>query len=109
MPEGHLSKSTFLDYALDIHIAIWIYLFLSTAYQLFKKSKRYQNESSRQASFLMSGAYFGIGFLGIISFILHFQKSSLFIPLSYVITILIMGLFYYSVHNIYKHGRYKRF
>ncbi len=108
-PEHLLDKSTFLSYALNIHIIIWIYLFLSMAMFLYKKSKRYQDESARRASFILTAAFSIIGILGVVNLILLQQKSSLFTSQSYLIAILITCLFYYGVQNMYRHGRYKRF
>lgn len=108
VPEFLLSQSLLLGYALYIHITLWVYLFLSTAYTMYKKSKRFRDDSARKASFILTSSFFGIGFLGLISFYLLYIKSPLFTSQSYIIAILVMGLFYFSVKNIYKHGRYKR-
>ncbi|MBC8042512.1 MAG: hypothetical protein IAF08_03620 [Rhizobacter sp.] len=95
-------------YAVVIHLLLWTYLFLYIAYRIYKKAMSYRDLSARRAMLVLSMAMLGVAAIGILSFFLFRRSPGLFITQSYTAACAMMMLFYFSVRNAYKHGRYKR-
>ncbi|NTV45702.1 MAG: hypothetical protein HGB11_04095 [Chlorobiales bacterium] len=103
-----LKQSKVLSYAVTIHLVLWVYLFGLGAYRVYKRAKRYKDESARKAAFQVSIAFAAIAMIGAVGSILFYKNTPLLTSQSYTIAIVMMGAFYLGVQNIYRHGRYGR-
>lgn len=103
-----LKQSRVLTYAVTIHLGLWVYLFGMGAYRIYKRARRYKDESARKAALHVSIAFALIAALGAIGYILFKSNLSLLTSQSYTIAIVVMCLFYFSVKGVYRHGRYGR-
>ncbi|NTW48659.1 MAG: hypothetical protein HGB19_02785 [Chlorobiales bacterium] len=103
-----LDHSKVLFYTVTIHLALWVYLFGFGTYRIYNRAKRYKDEGARKAAFLVSYAFALITVFGAVGYLLFYANLPLLTSQSYTIAIVVMCLFYFSVQNIYRHGRYGR-
>lgn len=108
--EEHLwlkfSKNTY--YAMTIHLGAWVIAFSVGGYRIYRRSKAYQDESARIASFQLSLAMFLIAGLGATLFaLLHASPKNLF-SLNLAMSLIALGALFYGVRAVYRHGRYRR-
>ncbi len=108
--EEHLwlkySKNTY--YAMTIHFAAWILAFSIGGYRIYRRSKAYQDESARSASFQLSLAMFLIAGFGATLFaLLHGSPKKLF-EMNLAVSLIVLAVFFYGIRAVYRHGRYRR-
>ncbi|WP_041468246.1 hypothetical protein [Chloroherpeton thalassium] len=106
--EVFFQNSLLLTYSVSLHLFLWIGLFLFVAYKIYRRARRYKDESAKRATALLAASFGGMGLIGIVWLLLLSNNLSLLITLSFPATLVIMVLFYFSIINIYKHGRYSR-
>jgi len=101
-------NSQLLTYSTAIHLLLWVGLFSYVAYKIYRRSRRYTDESAKQATRLMAATFGFISLLGILGVFLLGSNLPILISQSFTMALVVMLLFYFSVLNIYKHGRYGR-
>ncbi len=108
--EEHLwlkvSKNTY--YAMAIHFTAWIIAFSIGGYRIYRRSKAYQDESARSASFQLSLAMFLIAGLGVILFALLYGSPKSLFELNLTMSLIALGVLFYGIRAVYRHGRYRR-
>ncbi len=108
--EEHLwlkfSKNTY--YAMTIHLAVWIVAFSLGGYRIYRRSKAYQDESARRASFQLSLAMCLIAGLGAVLFALLYGNPKSLFTLNIVVSLMALSILFYSIRAVYRHGRYRR-
>lgn len=108
--EEHLwlkfSKNTF--YAMLIHFGVWIIAFGLGGYLVFRRSKGYQDESARNASYQLSWSLLAISLFGVMNGAMLYVAPRNLFSISPFLTVLALALLFASVRSVYKHGRYRR-
>jgi hypothetical protein len=108
--EEHLwlkfSKNTY--YAMAIHFAAWVVAFSIGGYRIYRRSKVYQDESARSASFQLSLLMFLVAGLGAILFALLYSNPKKLFELNLVISLMALSVLFYGIRAVYRHGRYRR-
>lgn len=107
-PAFSVEMSGFPAYTLAAHLGLWVYLFLYVAYRVYRRSRSYRDLSARRALLLLSGAMLVVAGFGVLNLLLMRNNLPALQGLSYAVALSTMFLFYFSVRNAYKHGRYKR-
>lgn len=100
------SKNTY--YAMSIHFAGWIIAFSIGGYRIYRRSKAYQDDSARNASFQLSIAMFLIAGLGVTLLVLLNGNPKVLFGLNLIVSLIALGGFFYGVRGVYRHGRYRR-
>ena len=100
------SKNTY--YAMSIHFAAWIVAFGLGGYRIYRRSKAYQDESARGASLQLSLAMFLIAGLGAMLFALLYASPKSLFALNIAASLIALGVLFYGVRAVYRHGRYRR-
>ncbi len=100
------SKNTY--YAMSIHFVGWVIVFSIGGYRIYRRSKAYQDESARNASFQLSFAMFLIAGLGAMLFALLYGSPKSLFELNLTASLIALGSFFYGVRAVYRHGRYRR-
>ncbi|MFN3346016.1 MAG: hypothetical protein ACK412_10255, partial [Chloroherpetonaceae bacterium] len=108
--EEHLwlkfSKNTY--YAMTIHFAAWIVAFGLGGYRIYQRSKAYQDESARSASFQLSLAMFLVAGLGAMCLTLLYASPKSLFGLNIALSLIALSVLFYGVRAVYRHGRYRR-
>lgn len=108
--EEHLllkvSKNTY--YAMSIHLGAWVIAFSMGGYYAYRRSKAYQDDSARSASFQLSLIMFLIAALGILLFAFLYGSPKKLFKLNLIVSLVVLGMFFYGVRSVYRHGRYRR-
>jgi len=108
--EEHLwlkfSKNTY--YAMTIHFAAWILAFSIGGYRIYKRSKAYQDESARSASFQLSLSMFLIAGIGVVLFMLLYGSPQNLFGWSLMVSLVALSVLFYGIRAVYRHGRYRR-
>lgn len=108
--EEHLwlkfSKNTY--YAMSIHFAAWVIAFSIGGYRIYRRSRAYQDDSARNASFQLSLAMFLIAGLGAMLFMFLYGSPKSFFELNLMASLIALGVFFYGIRAVYRHGRYRR-
>ncbi|MFQ3598171.1 MAG: hypothetical protein SNJ55_01205 [Chloroherpetonaceae bacterium] len=100
------SKNTY--YAMTIHLAAWIVAFSIGGYRIYRRSKAYQDDSARNASFQLSLAMFLIAGLGAMLFALLYGSPKNLFGLNLTASLIALGVLFYGIRAVYRHGRYRR-
>lgn len=100
------SKNTY--YAMSIHFVAWIVAFSIGGYRIYRRSKAYQDESARSASFQLSLAMFLIAGLGAMLIVLLYSNPKKLFAVNLVASLLALGVLFYGIRAVYRHGRYRR-
>ncbi len=101
-----LSKNTY--YAMVIHFAAWVVAFSMGGYRIYRRSKIYQDESARSASFQLSLLMFLIAGLGAVLLALLYSSPKKLFEINWLISIVVLGVLFYGIRAVYRHGRYRR-
>jgi hypothetical protein len=100
------SKNTY--YAMSAHFAAWVIAFSIGGYRIYRRSKAYQDESAKNAAFQLSLTMFLIAGLGAVLFVLLYGSPKKLFDWSLILSLIVLGSFFYSIRAVYRHGRYRR-
>lgn len=100
--------SRFSLFALGTHLALWLILFGYAAFSIFRRSRSYQDPSAKNATLLLSLSFLALALLGGFGLLKFRNDFSLLASKSYLVALISLVVFFFSVRNTYRHGRYKR-
>lgn len=100
--------SRFSFFALSVHLLLWLVLFGYAAFVMFRRSRSYKDSSAKNAVFLLASTFLVLALFGGFGLLKFRSDFSLLTSKSYLVALVAMIIFFLSVRNTYRHGRYKR-
>lgn len=100
--------SVFARIALLAHFTLALLLFSYAAYLIFRRARLYQDDSAKRATYLLSLAFLLMALFGLYGLLKFRSDLSTLASNSYLAALVLLVIFFFSVRNTYRHGRYKR-
>ncbi|MDW8465520.1 MAG: hypothetical protein RML35_04830 [Chloroherpetonaceae bacterium] len=100
--------SVFSLVALGAHFTLSLLLFGYAAYLIFRRARIYQDESAKRAAYLLSLSFLLMALLGLYSLLKFRSDLPALASNSYLAALVLSVIFFLSVRNTYRHGRYRR-